>query len=30
MYTQTLKQAMPIVATALGRRFGVQVQVGGA
>ncbi len=29
MYTTTLKQAMPIVATALGRKFGVQVQVGG-
>ncbi|EGV32650.1 von Willebrand factor type A [Thiorhodococcus drewsii AZ1] len=29
MTTKTLKHAMPIVATALGRKFGVQVQVGG-
>ncbi|EGV28137.1 von Willebrand factor type A [Thiorhodococcus drewsii AZ1] len=29
MHSTTLKHAMPIVATALGRRFGVQVRVGG-
>ena len=29
MTKTTLKNAMPIVATALGRKFGVQVQVGG-
>ncbi|NEV60360.1 cobaltochelatase CobT-related protein [Thiorhodococcus minor] len=29
MTRTTLKNAMPIVATALGRKFGVQVQVGG-
>ncbi|MBK1717195.1 VWA domain-containing protein [Thiocystis violacea] len=29
MYTQTLHQAMPIVATALARKFGVAVIVGG-